>query len=48
MLRSGFGKQVKSEANTMPSWGFGTSHRDAFMKVGARALCVSGGHLVSP
>lgn len=33
MLRSGFGKQVKSEANTMPSWGFGTSHRDAFMKL---------------
>uniref|UniRef100_A0A7S0RKV2 Flagellar associated protein n=1 Tax=Chlamydomonas leiostraca TaxID=1034604 RepID=A0A7S0RKV2_9CHLO len=33
MLRSGFGKQVKSEANTMPSWGFGSSHRDAFMKL---------------
>lgn len=33
LLRSGFGKQVKSEAATHPSWGFGSSHRDAFMKV---------------
>mmetsp|Transcript_4343 Transcript_4343/g.9399 ORF Transcript_4343/g.9399 Transcript_4343/m.9399 type:complete len:303 (+) Transcript_4343:168-1076(+) len=33
MLRSGFGKQVKSPNNTFPAWGFGTSHRDAAAKL---------------
>ncbi len=32
MLRSGFGKQVKSAEPTQPAYGFGTSHRDAVAK----------------
>ena len=31
-LRSGFGKQPKSEHETAAQGGFGSSHRDAFMK----------------
>lgn len=33
MLRSGFGKQVKSPNTTEPAWGFGSSDRDASQKV---------------
>ncbi|KAF5827930.1 flagellar associated protein [Dunaliella salina] len=29
MLRSGFGRQVKSEQQSLPAYGFGTSHRDS-------------------
>lgn len=32
MLRSGFGSQVKSVNPSNPSWGFGTSNRDASLK----------------
>lgn len=34
MLRSGFGKQVKTPTPSNPQWGFGTEHRDAGLKVG--------------
>ena len=39
MLRSGFGRQVKSVSPSNPSWGFGTSVRESSTKVrpGARA-----------
>ena len=33
MLRSGIGKQVKSDHENAPEWGFGTGHRDAADKV---------------
>lgn len=33
MLRSGFGKQVKSVNESNPAWGFGTSHRDSSGKL---------------
>jgi hypothetical protein len=33
MLRSGFGKQIKTPHSSNPAYGFGSSHRDAFMKV---------------
>ncbi|GLI63074.1 hypothetical protein VaNZ11_005976 [Volvox africanus] len=33
MLRSGFGKQVKSQNETLPEWGFGTQHRDTTNKL---------------
>eukprot|EP00955_Chlamydomonas_euryale_P070442 360762-Chlamydomonas_euryale.AAC.9 len=33
MLRSGFGKQVKTPTPSNPQWGFGTAHRDAGNKV---------------
>lgn len=33
MLRSGFGKQVTSPADSNPAWGFGTAHRDAYQKL---------------
>ncbi|MEW5299046.1 MAG: hypothetical protein WDW36_002096 [Sanguina aurantia] len=33
MLRSGFGRQVKSFNQSNPSWGFGTGSRDAFLKL---------------
>ena len=32
-LRSGFGSQTKSTSASEPSWGFGTSVRDASLKV---------------
>jgi hypothetical protein len=34
MLRSGFGKQVKSVSASNPSWGFGSSVRESSTKVG--------------
>ncbi|KAL6748123.1 flagellar associated protein [Haematococcus lacustris] len=33
MLRSGFGKQVKSPNQSNPEYGFGTQHRDAYQKL---------------
>lgn len=33
MLRSGIGKQVKSDHESAPEWGFGTGHRDAADKL---------------
>jgi len=33
MLRSGFGKQVKSPNTTLPAWGFGTAGRDGYQKL---------------
>ena len=36
MLRSGFGKQVPSTASTVPAFGFGTSGKDSYQKVGFR------------
>jgi hypothetical protein len=37
MLRSGFGKQIKSVSRSNPSWGFGTSMRESSTKVGTAA-----------
>lgn len=51
MLRSGFGKQVKSENNTHPAYGFGSQHRDAYMKLylsQEQAKAVSGNNSQGP
>mmetsp|Transcript_21776 Transcript_21776/g.37140 ORF Transcript_21776/g.37140 Transcript_21776/m.37140 type:complete len:301 (+) Transcript_21776:54-956(+) len=33
MLRSGFGNQVRSDNSTNPAYGFGSQHRDAYLKL---------------
>lgn len=44
-MRSGFGKQVVSQAESNPEWGFGTGHRDAVNKLvgvsGLHACCLA-------